>query len=255
MKIVSVLRSGIEYGAEQAQFLHRQLPPDAVCLTNLPSIPGVDTLPLEYSDELHGWWSKMELFNPAGPLGGEDLFYIDCDSVIVDDIGPMLDAVRGRRELVMLGDFYHPQHPASGVMYIPARIKQRIWSAWSVNPYWYMVRRRPAGRGGDQGFIGEAARHIDRWDDVCPGAIVSYKCSVQASGQVPDSARIIAFHGNPRPWSLKELPCKQSLSVTTPESNGSDNCKTPSPVPQRSSTAPTKVRTPATARRSKSRKR
>lgn len=211
MKIVSVLRSGIEYGAEHAQFLHRQLPSDAVCLTNLPSIPGVEIAPLEYSDELHGWWSKMELFNPAGPLGGEDLFYIDCDSVIVDDIGPMLDAVRGRRELVMLGDFYHPQHPASGVMYIPARIKQRIWSAWSVNPYWYMVRRRPAGRGGDQGFIGEAARHIDRWDDVCPGAIVSYKCHVQATGQVPVGARVVAFHGQPRPWVLPEDTIRSML--------------------------------------------
>src|SRR5690606_11441757 len=126
MKIVSVLRTGLEYGVDQAHFLHDQLPRDAVCMTNLPAIKGIETVPLEDVD-LIGWWSKMELFNPDGPLGSEDLFYMDLDTVIVGDLNRLIAAVRGRRNLVMLSDFYHPEHPASGVMYIPARAKARIW--------------------------------------------------------------------------------------------------------------------------------
>lgn len=254
MKIVSVLRTGVEYGADQARFLHQQLPGDAVCLTNLPSIKGVETLSLEYANDLHGWWAKMELFDPAGPLGDQDLLYFDLDTVLVGDIAPLIAAVEGRREIVMLSDFYHPEHPASGVMFIPARAKARIWRAWNVNPYWNMVRRRPPGRSGDQGFIGDHALRIDRWEDLCPGAIVSYKRDVLLNGGVvPDDALVVAFHGNPRPWSLTELPCKQSSSVTTRALNGSHVSKQPSQEPQPSLTRATKGRQKATARHSGSR--
>lgn len=265
MKIVSVLRTGLEYGADQARFLHDQLPPDAVCLTNLESIKGIETLPLQDTD-LIGWWAKMELFNPDGPLGDQDLFYIDLDTVIVSDLKPLMDAVRGSRYMVMLSDFYHPEHPASGLMFIPARVKRRIWNAWSINPYWFMVRHRPAGRGGDQGFIAEYAGQIVRWDDLCPGAVVSYKKHIAAPGMpgytkgvsmgdgtLPVGAVIVAFHGNPRPWDLK--PCKPSSSDTTPASTGSGDSKNPSLVQQPLSMNSAKVPSKDISRRSKSRKR
>ena len=264
MKIVSVLRTGLEYQAEQARFLHAQLPPDAVCMTNLPDIKGIETVPLLDSD-LIGWWAKMELFNPDGPLGDEDLFYLDVDTLIVGDIQNVIDAARGQRNIVMLSDFYHPEHPASGMMFIPARVKRRIWNAWNINPYWYMVRHRPAGRGGDQGFIAEHAGQITRWDELCPGAAVSYKKHIAApgmpgyteglsigNGTVPAGAAVVCYHGQPRPWNLDQS-CKPSLSATTPESNGLVNSKTQSQVQQRSLTAPTKVRSKGTSRRSNSR--
>lgn len=215
MKIVSVLRTGPEYQAEHAQFLHRQLDGhDSVCLTDLPAIEGVATLP--FSEDWPGWWSKMELFNPNGPLGSEDLFYIDLDTRIVGDIQPLLDCVRGRRDLVMLSDFYHPQYAASGVMYIPARCKRRVWGRWIANDCWYMVRRHKIGRVGDQGVISECIPDALRWDALAPGAIISYKKHVvgpddphwangrsTGDGSVPEGARIVCFHGKPRPWECK----------------------------------------------------
>jgi hypothetical protein len=251
------------YGADQARFLHDQLSRDAVCLTNLPDIHGIETLPLQDLD-LIGWWAKMELFNPDGPLGNEDLFYIDLDTVIAGDITPLMAAVRGHRNMVMLSDFYHPEHPASGLMFIPARVKARIWRAWCVNPYWFMVRHRPEARRGDQGFIAEYAGQITRWDELCPGAVVSYKKHIATRGMpgytpgvsigdgtLPAGAVIVAFHGNPRPWDFK--PCKPSSSATIPASSGLDNSKRPSPVQPPSSTTPTKAHSKATSRRSKSR--
>lgn len=264
MKIVSVLRTGLEYGEEQAHFLHDQLPRDAVCLTNLPHIKGIETIQMLDTDHI-GWWAKMELFNPQGPLGDQDLFYIDLDTLIVGDISKMMSAAKDSRNIVMLSDFYHPQHPASGVMFIPARVKQRIWKAWCINPYWFMVRHRPQGRGGDQGFIAEFAGQITRWDELCPGAVISYKKHVakrgmpgysdavsKGDGTIPAGTIMVAFHGNPRPWSIEPL-CKSSSSDTTRAPTGSPNSKAPSLVRQRSSTTQTKGRSEATSRRSNSR--
>lgn len=264
MKIVSVLRTGLEYQEPQARFLHAQLPPDAVCMTNLPDIKGIETVPLLDSD-LIGWWAKMELFNPDGPLGDEDLFYLDVDTLIVGDIQNVIDAARGQRNIVMLSDFYHPEHSASGLMFIPARVKHRIWKQWNINPYWYMVRHRPAGRGGDQGFIAEHAGQITRWDDLCPGAVVSYKKHIAAPGMpgytagesvgdgtVPADAVVVCFHGQPRPWDIEKL-CKPSSSAITRESTGSVNSKPQSLAQPRSSTTATKAHSKGTSRRSKSR--
>jgi hypothetical protein len=216
MKIVSVLRTGVEYQAKHAQYLHRQLVGyDATCFTDLPHIAGVDTLPIS-SDEWPGWWSKMEVFNPDNALGSHDLLYIDIDSHIVGDLLALAHAVKGCRKLVMLSDFYHPEHAASGVMYIPACVKRRVWGWWMKNEYWYMVRRHRPGRMGDQGVISEIMPDALRWDVMAPGAIVSYKKHVigpdskywvpgvsTGNGTVPEGARIVAYHGEPRPWECK----------------------------------------------------
>ena len=216
MKIVSVLRTGPEYQGKHAQFLHRQLKQfgPSVCLTDLPQIKGVDTLRLQHDPM--GWWAKMELFNPDGPLANDDLFYLDIDTKIVGDIRPLLELVEGSHKMVMLSDFYHPQYAASGVMYIPKRIKERVWKYWIDRADWFVVRAKRPGRVGDQGVIQEAVPDALRWDQIAPGKIVSYKKHVigpgdphwarglsVGNGTVPADASIICYHGKPRPWSLK----------------------------------------------------
>lgn len=235
MKIVSVLRTGPEYRAEHAQFLHRQLPEEAVCMTDLPEIAGVNTAPLQ-DKELVGWWTKIELFNPDGPLGPHDLFYLDIDTLIVGDIQPLIHQATHLREMVMLSDFFHPDKAASGVMYIPWRLKRKVWAAWKRNPHWHMMRRRAPGCVGDQGFIAGHVPRILRWDEICPGKIVSYKKHVASpsmvgytpkqsvgDGSVPADASIICYHGKPRPWEIG-VACEQSLLLTNPELNGPRNC-------------------------------
>lgn len=261
MKIVSVLRSGREYQAEHAQLLHAQLPIGSVCLTDLPHIEGVETVALQ-DKSLLGWWAKMELFNPDGPLGLDDLFYVDIDTVVLGDIQPLIDQAKQHRELVMLSDFFFPQHPASGVMYIPWKAKRRIWDAWVRNPDWHMVKHRPRGCVGDQGFIGSAAHRILRWDELCPGKIISYKKHIAApgdvgytsgksigDGKVPAGASIVCYHGNPRPW---DKSCKPLLLDTTAASTGSHNSKTKSKGRRQLSITETAARSKDTSRRSKS---
>src|SRR5690606_24162716 len=104
-------------------------------------------------------------------------------------------------------------------------------------------------------FIGEHAAHVDYWQDLVPGSMFSYNFDVvPAGGVVPRSAVMVHFHGDPRPWSLKELPCKPSSSATTPEPSGSRSCSTTSPAQPPSSTTATAARSKGTTRRSKSRR-
>lgn len=197
MRVVTVLRSGGEYDASHVTALQDQVlrhQPDAMfqCLTDLRSIPGVDTLPLLY--DWPGWWSKLELFRPD--LSG-DLLFMDLDTVVV---GPLEDIgkVRG---LTILRDFYRPQGLQSALMFLPETDRAEVWARWRVNP----ERHMQIARRGDQGFLEQVWLHTAaRWQDRVPGQIVSYKADLRgrASEAPPPGVRVVCFHGRPRPWQL-----------------------------------------------------
>ena len=209
MRIVTVCRSGSEYGEHQANYLHKQITKyDSVCLTDLP-LPGIATLPLRY--QYPGWWSKMELFDPEGPLGNESFLFMDLDTKVLGNINILMDAVAGRRNLVMLRDFYRTSFYASGVMYVSVECKAAIWSHWRANFRQFMEDRR---KRGDGGVIAKLAPTISTWEHLTPGRIISYKkhvvspsnrwyCPGQSvgNGKMPRNAILCCYHGQPRPWS------------------------------------------------------
>lgn len=185
---VCVLRSGGEYRPEHVQWLARQV--DMLqCLSDVP-VPGVPCIPLQH--DWPGWWSKLELFRPD--IDG-DLMYIDLDTVVLRDLGPLIDATGGKT--TMLSDFYWPDRPASGLMYIAERDKAKVWKEWMRCPEQHMAT--PAARGtlGDQGFLGRVLSP-QRWQDISPGKVASYK----VHGHSPD-VDVVCFHGKPRPWDVK----------------------------------------------------
>lgn len=194
VRVVTVLRSGGDFKPEHVQALHRQIErwlpgADAVCLTNV-DVPGVRTLRLQYG--WPGWWSKMELFRPGI---ADDLLFMDLDTVAV---GP-LDEVAGQQQLTTLSDFLRPDRVASGVMFLPENAREAVWTHWMTNPHAFMQ-----GKHGDQGFLKTLWQDkAARWQDVLPGQIVSYKMHVKLNNEaVPANARLVAFHGKPRPWDL-----------------------------------------------------
>lgn len=195
--IVCVLRSGGDFRPEHVQRLARQIP-GLVCLSDA-TVEGVPCIPLAY--KWPGWWSKMELFRPD--LSG-DLLYFDLDTVIVGDLSEL--ASLGRTTL--LSDFYYPERPASGLMYLAESDRAKVWAAWIADPKEAM---RKCMRHGDQQFIGEVLHDAQRFQDVLPGRVVSYKVHVAkglnkrsiGNGNVPAGASVVCFHGRPRPWHLK----------------------------------------------------
>ncbi|AFJ47910.1 hypothetical protein [Shimwellia blattae] len=227
MLIVSVLRCGKDFTPRHAQWLHRQLGDRrALCLTDAAEIPGVPTAPLLY--DWPGWWAKLELFNPDHPqIGHEDLLYIDIDTVIT---GP-LDDFTALKNITMLTDFacegQENAPPASGIMFIPAREKHRAWQAFKDNAAQIMAEKKAPPFHGDQGFIGQIYPQADRWQTVMPGKIISYKANIAtrtmpgfseklhdgvANGTLPAGARIVCFHGSPRPWQTA-LPWVPAFSL------------------------------------------
>ena len=204
LRVALVLRSGGEYRPEHVRALvaqlERHLPGvGVVCLSDV-DVPCA-RVPLQHG--WPGWWSKMELFRPD--LSG-DILYFDLDTVIVGD----LSEFKVLSAPTMLSDFYWPERPASGVMFLPESCRRKVWNRWIESPDRHMVA---CGRLGDQKFIGDALGPVRRFQNVLPGRIVSYKAHVQrkgahrratGNGTVPAGASVVCFHGRPRPWGIRE---------------------------------------------------
>lgn len=199
-RVALVLRSGGEYNLDHAYSLAQHFDPsNLLLLTDLPEIP-FPYAPWETEKLRHGWpgwWSKLELMRPD--IEG-DLLYLDLDTRIVGDLAD----IRKIDHLTMLADPYRTNNPlrfGSGVMYLPESARRAAWQQFISNPGMYMQRFE---YGGDQAFLIQAwgADFIARWQDLLPGQLVSYKRDVRGKG-VPLNARIVYFHGQPRPWDSR----------------------------------------------------
>lgn len=205
--VVSVLRSGGEYRPEHVYELYAGVekywpadwPLHFVCLTDVPlhypQGPNncIYVEPLVYSWK--SWWSKMELFRPDLERLG-NILYFDLDTVIVGD----LTDVSGMDRLTLLSDFYQLANVASGVMFLPVGRRPEMWHAW--------LDGAPKQRRyrGDQEFMRTVWNAEQRWQDVLPGQVVSYKVHVKNyHGTMPPGARVVCFHGKPRPWQVGRL--------------------------------------------------
>jgi hypothetical protein len=160
----------------------------------LVEIPEVEALPLAF--EWPRWWSKLEVFQPT--LSGGLLFF-DLDTVIVGDLTDIVHT----QQLTLLEDFYRPANLGSGLMYLPENVRSEVWDRWMDGPDKHMRHFR-----GDQNFLQAVwGDRPARWQHELPGQVVSYKVHVRRTGRVPRDARVICFHGHPRPWKLnKGLP-------------------------------------------------
>lgn len=204
MKVLCVLRSGGEYRPEHVTRLRDQvlvhLPTaDFWCLSDV-DVPGVQILPLKF--DWPGWWSKMEIFRPS--IKGPVLFF-DLDTSIVGDL---TDIARIDR-LAIMRDVYRRGGLQSSMMFLPEVARERIWFEWIDRPeHWMQIYQR----GGDQAFLERFwLDRAARWQDELPGQLVSYKAHVRKAvhkdrefgdGSIPDGARVVVFHGLPRPWQI-----------------------------------------------------
>lgn len=209
VSVVCVLRSGGDFRPEHVKTLFDQViehwpedgtSPQCVVLTDtrrelygLLGDLGVEKIPLCY--HYPRWWSKLELFRSdlLGRLG--DILYFDLDTVIVGSLGDVVKV----SYLTLLADFYRPERLASGMMYLPQDVREEVWRRWWPDAEGHMRHFR-----GDQEFLqGPWEAEAERWQNLLPGQVVSYKAHVQRARRVPAGARVVCFHGRPRPWQLK----------------------------------------------------
>lgn len=182
----------VEYNAAQVQWLKRQcdeyLPGiDFYCLTDLKSIEGVNTIDLIH--DWPGWWSKIELFR------FDDVFYIDLDTVILNDIRYMLD-LTGFYALRNLSG-----HKRNGRVVMGSGVMSWSGSYHHVYDNFNIViiknYQRHQNRWGDQGYIHEQVNY-NALQDAFANKIHSYKFDGIDQSNPPGD--IVCFHGNPKPW-------------------------------------------------------
>ncbi len=192
--VVCVLKRSSEYDIDYVEHLYggiaKHLPGVAFrCISDAVG----DFTPLKY--DWPGWWSKMSIFDPA--IKG-DLLYFDLDTIITGDLSDIASVGC----LTMLSDFYHLERLASGMMFLPEKDRGAIWDEWIKSPEKIMANYRGWGDGG---FLNDIVPNAARWQDLLPGQVVSYKAHVR-KGLATDNARVVCFHGNPRPravgWKL-----------------------------------------------------
>lgn len=200
--VVCVLRSGGgEYVPDHVRKLYagvkKHWPHDRalrfVALTDTP----INTKGIEERKLFHGrkgWWSKMELFDAAQDVLG-DILYFDLDTLIVGS----LEQIAKTRPLTLLRDFCYQEKLQSGMMYLPIDARPAVSAAFHMDADYIMKFIRGDGEFLD-GLFRDAKPAV--WQDGVEGQVVSYKVHVrQRKGQtIPDSARVVCFHGQPRPW-------------------------------------------------------
>lgn len=172
-----------------------------------------------------GWWRKLGLWHQGGSFSDHCGLFIDLDTIIVGDMTPIVQAIDDLDDgkAIWLSDFYEPARIASGLMAWTPGWAQRDGLRVSANamgaePH---LRRTHHGdqdfaawhmaAGSPQSLVPQWPR-IDRWQDVAPGAVVSYKEHLCAAGRrgtpgpkdrpPPDGTVMVCFHGQPKPMDL-----------------------------------------------------
>jgi hypothetical protein len=159
---------------------------DFLCLTDDATglDPGIATAKLD--SLLHGWWHKLTLFRPD-PYGIKGrILFIDLDSVIVGNLDELADYAPDE-PLTICRDFMAGIYNSS-VFRLDSGALPFIWERFAENPAQVMQTLH-----GDQEFISIQTRA----ELFPPGWCVSYR--LQAQDRVPPDARVICFHGEPKP--------------------------------------------------------
>lgn len=205
-QVICVLKSGGDFAPAHARALahnvraHVTKPYQFTVLTDHKDIDFADrVIPLKHDWE--GWWSKIELFRPDVSNKGANL-YLDLDTVIVGNIDHLFDM----EKFTMLRGFQW-KRPASGLMGWQGSSPPLPYLNFCKRKKIIMQRNRASG---DQGYIDATFRgrvELDFWQDLFPGDIISYKCDYRRGhdkkGRI-DRARVVCFHGAPRPWEVKD---------------------------------------------------
>lgn len=217
--VACVLRSGGDFGPEDvarlANGVHRNLREafrfvcltdqvEAVCTTPMaPQAILVEPLTFDWP----GWWAKIEAFR----LADDVVLFLDLDTVIVGDLRPIIEAIRRVGCLCLIRDFNRQHLYQTGVMgwtgsmgwpfgqFVSAANRGGVF-VQSGRPIPAFVSDLRSYRGDGEWLYTQIHGHahaVRLLQDETPG-IVSYKIHVRGR-QLPDNARIVCFHGSPRP--------------------------------------------------------
>lgn len=161
-----------------------------ICFTDNPEGLDPNIEVRELPGNLTGWWNKLYLFKKGLFPTGERIIYLDLDTVITGGLDHIF-AYNG--SFAILRDFYRLDGYQSSVMSWCSGICNHLWEKYKIANY-------PSIEGGDQAWIERHVFDADIWQELYPDCFVSYKVSCKQT--IPKNAKIVVFHGNPRPHEV-----------------------------------------------------
>lgn len=186
---------GAEYVARLFDGIKENMPAGidyrCICLTDDPAtVP--QTIDVRFvEDELTGWWAKLNLFKPDVFNPGDRILYFDLDTIILGDLAG-LAGYAGR--FASLRDPFEGGILNSSIMAWEAGTFDHVWTRWDE------AGRPQFDPRGDQNWIGQIIGvKPDYWHEMLPKQTVSFKKDCWLSGAIPKDARVLFFHGRPRP--------------------------------------------------------
>lgn len=152
-----------------------------------------------------GCLPKLYVYSEQAGLSGRVLL-LDLDNVItgsLDDIaaysGPLCVRAwfrgwdRGLRDKVK-----HPDLIDGDMIAFDADANRHLWTDFAANPQ--IIEQQTGGR--ERWYL-RGKTTPDLWQELVPGQIVSWKNHMR-DGVVPEGARIVSCHGDPRPHELDQ---------------------------------------------------
>lgn len=202
--IVACVRTGQKYGVEyvlrlkSAVVQHLPMPHRFVCITDNPQELPSDIETIQVKNGLHGWWGKMQLFEPSW-RAGQRVVYFDLDTVPVGDLAPLADldvpfGICDNFARLAGGDW--PCAYNSSVMTISPEFGADMWEWFNKHRQGIMQRYR---RTGDQSAIEEWTKDATLLQYALPpGFFIGYR-ELQKHKMQPPEASIVVFAGSHKP--------------------------------------------------------
>lgn len=163
--------------------------------------------------QFKGFARLMECYRPE--VVGEKAILVGLDQVFVGDLSALWDQPYGH--IAPLDPHFGVTRGrlCNAVVLVDRKAAWQVWKSWLA----FRVEDRPdykyllflRGENGERTPVFSEMRWLSihhrpeaTWDDLLPGAVLSYKVHVRPAGKLPGTARVVYFHGNPKQPDLDE---------------------------------------------------
>ncbi len=230
---VGCVKWGARFGPDYVNVLYRAVqrhlaaPHRFVCLTNQPEgiDAGVEIMPIqdfgvpEVEWTKRGCWPKVALFGPGVFADDEVALYLDLDVLVVGDLSPFVDLLRDASAFYTLREWNPALWRVLPVARRPDRGSQGSVYVWHAGEQRHLFEHFTSHVAevrdkywSDRFYLPEMARNTRYLPhDWC----LSFKnhCLppwpvnlIRPEARIPQGAKIIVFHGRPRPMDVMGPP-------------------------------------------------
>ena len=212
LRIATVFRSGGTYTEAHVNNIYNSCKQyidsdfDFYCLTDMKgefTNKNIKKVTLQHNWPIY--WSKMELFKPGVFPSHSNVFYIDLDTLITNDI---TDIATYDTNFFGMRDFNTLNLLSSGVLKYKYNTSHYIYNTFKMDPTRWMKCR-----GGDQEAIHLILKETPEYmQDIFPrrmGEFINHCWKPEkpkAPVEIADHINVVCFHGRPKMENLMDNP-------------------------------------------------